>query len=281
MRNFTIGRYLPFNSLMHRIDPRVKLLGMIALMVAVFISTSFWVYGFIGIFILILLKLSKLSIKSTLKSLKLLWVMFTILTIMNVFMYREPGFTIPFTNIDSFTIPFVEYTVYLESIVRTLFIVVRIAMMISISSILTATTKPLDLTLGLESLMFPLKPFGNIVHIFAMMISIALRSIPTLIEETEKIMKAQASRGLDIENGKLKDKVRGVVALIIPLLVSSFHLASDMGDAMEVRGYDPKAKRTRYRILTIKYQDVIATIIVAAILTTVILYNQGIIPQIA
>lgn len=279
MRNFTIGRYLPYNSIIHRLDPRVKLLGMIALMVAIFISGSFLVYGVVGLFVLLLLKLSKLSIKATLKSLKLLWVMFTILTIMNVFMYREPGFKIPFTDIDHFTIPFANYTVYLESIVRTLFIIVRIAMMISISSILTASTKPLDLTLGLESLMFPLKPFGNIVHIFAMMISIALRSIPTLIEETDKIMKAQASRGLDIENGKLKDKVKGIIALIIPLLVSSFHLASDMGDAMEVRGYDPKAKRTRYRILTIHTRDVMASIIVAAVLASVILYTMKIIPN--
>lgn len=279
MRNFTIGRYLPYNSIIHRLDPRVKLLGMIALMVAIFISGSFLVYGVVGLFVLLLLKLSKLSIKATLKSLKLLWVMFTILTIMNVFMYREPGFKIPFTDIDHFTIPFVNYAVYLESIVRTLFIIVRIAMMISISSILTASTKPLDLTLGLESLMFPLKPFGNIVHIFAMMISIALRSIPTLIEETDKIMKAQASRGLDIENGKLKDKVKGIIALIIPLLVSSFHLASDMGDAMEVRGYDPKAKRTRYRILSIHTRDVMASIIVAAVLASVILYTMKIIPN--
>ena len=167
--------------------------------------------------------------------------------------------------------------VYFDAIARTGYIIARVALMIGLATVLTTTTKPLDLTLGLESLMSPLKKIKINVHVFAMMISIALRFIPTLLEETDKIMKAQASRGLDIENGKLRDKIRGLIALIIPLLVSSFHMASDLANAMEVRGYDPSAKRTRYHVLRFKTKDIFAILVTSAFATAGVLINIGVI----
>ena len=141
------------------------------------------------------------------------------------------------------------FSVYSDAIYQTLYIVVRLMMMIIITTILTATTKPLDLTLGIEKLLHPFEKIGLPAHIIAMMISIALRFIPTLIEETQRIMNAQASRGVDLENGSMKEKVMAILALIVPLFVSAFDRADQLANAMEARGYDPQKPRTRYKVL--------------------------------
>lgn len=150
--------------------------------------------------------------------------------------------------------------------------------MIIITTILTSTTKPIDLTRGLEDLMLPLKIIKFPVHIIAMIIAIALRFIPTLLEESQRIMKAQASRGVDFKNGGPRAKVKSTVTLIIPLFVTSFSKAEDLGNAMETRGYDPYAKRTRYRKYSIKYFDIITLGIILGMLTWVILGMCGIHP---
>ena len=128
----------------------------------------------------------------------------------------------------------------------------RIFIMIISTTLLTSTTKPMSLAKGIEDLLLPLKLIKVPVHIIAMIISIALRFIPTLLEETQRIMKAQSSRGVDFKNGSIKSKVKALITLIIPLFVSSFTKAEELGNAMETRGYDPYAKRTRYRVLKIK-----------------------------
>ncbi len=261
-----IGRYLPLNSVIHRIDPRAKLISMVALMTALFIGGNFFSLGVIGVFTLVLIKMSKLGIFKTIKALKFMWIMFIFLTLMNIIFIKgdaAPLFTIPWLNI----------AVHEEALYRTAFVILRIAVMISFATILTTTTKPLDLTMALEWLLHPLTWIKLPVHIFSMMTSIALRFIPRLMDETDKIMKAQASRGLDVTNGKFRDKIRGLIALIIPLLVISFHIAADLADAMEVRGYDPSAKRTRYRVLKAKFKDYFAITLVAGITTFVFLVN--------
>jgi energy-coupling factor transport system permease protein len=145
--------------------------------------------------------------------------------------------------------------------------------MISLTTILTTTTKPLDLTYGLESLMSPLKRVKFPAHEIAMTISIALRFIPTLLEEADKIIKAQASRGVDLAEGKLKDKITALISLIIPLFISSFQRSEELANAMEARGYDPAGVRTRYRILALKRRDVIALIIGVLIMTASIIFS--------
>lgn len=141
------------------------------------------------------------------------------------------------------------FTIYSDAVNQTLYIVVRLMLMVIITTVLTATTKPLDLTLGIEKLLKPFEKVGVPAHIIAMIISIALRFIPTLIEETQRIMNAQASRGVDLENGSIKEKIMAILSLIVPLFVSAFDRADQLANAMEARGYDPSRKRTRYKVL--------------------------------
>ncbi len=158
------------------------------------------------------------------------------------------------------------FSIYSDAISQTVYIIVRLLLMVIITTILTATTKPLDLTLGIEKLLKPFEVIGVPAHIIAMMISIALRFIPTLIEETQRIMNAQASRGVDLENGTLKEKIMAVLALIVPLFVSAFDRADQLANAMEARGYDPQRERTRYKVLQMTGIDYAGLAAAAAVL---------------
>lgn len=258
MNNIALGQYMPLDSIVHKMDPRSKIMVMLFLMVAIFIPAGVWGYVFIGIFILLSLYLSKLNLKYALRTMKpMLWMMVFLLVI-NVLVIKTGS---PMFHIASFTI-------YSDAIYQTLYIVVRLMLMIIITTVLTATTKPLDLTLGIEKLLKPFEKVGLPAHIIAMMISIALRFIPTLIEETQRIMNAQASRGVDLENGSLKEKVMAILSLIVPLFVSAFDRADQLANAMEARGYDPSRKRTRYKVLkmqTIDYMAMLLSVIVLGV----------------
>ncbi|WP_305180486.1 energy-coupling factor transporter transmembrane component T family protein, partial [Faecalibaculum rodentium] len=239
MNNIALGRYLPLNSVVDKMDPRAKILIMLLLMIAIFIPAGFWGYLLIFAFIWIALKLSKLTIGFALRSMKPMLFMMVFLLVINVFAIKTG-------------VPLVQwgwFSIYSDAISQTVYIIVRLLLMVIITTILTATTKPLDLTLGIEKLLKPFEVIGVPAHIIAMMISIALRFIPTLIEETQRIMNAQASRGVDLENGTLKEKIMAVLALIVPLFVSAFDRADQLANAMEARGYDPQRERTRYKVL--------------------------------
>jgi energy-coupling factor transport system permease protein len=162
-------------------------------------------------------------------------------------------------------------TITQGSIYRTLAIMMRIYSMIIITTVLTTTTKPIDITRGIEDLLLPLKLIRFPVHIVAMIISIALRFIPTLLEEAQRIMKAQASRGVDFKNGGPKSKIKSTITLIIPLFVTAFAKAEDLGNAMETRGYDPYLKRTHYRQYKIKLIDIFILLLVLSLLAISIL----------
>ena len=275
MNNIALGKYIPGSSFIHKLDPRNKILIMILLMVAIFWDVGtlrFPLYIVLSIFIYILLRISGISIKTIFKSLKPMMFMMIFLFIINMFVYQE-GYVL-------FTIPFLNFTLYLESITQTLFIIIRLALMLAVTTILTTTTKPLDMTYGLEWYMSPLKVIRFPAHEIAMTISIALRFIPTILEETERIIKAQKSRGVDLEEGKLKEKIGAIISLLIPLLISSFQRSEELSDAMEARGYNPSAKRTRYRVLKFKLSDLFAALIIVILLTLVILlgvYNLQIV----
>ena len=275
MNNIALGKYIPGSSFIHKLDPRNKILIMILLMVAIFWDVGtlrFPLYIVLSIFIYILLRISGISIKTIFKSLKPMMFMMIFLFIINMFVYQE-GYVL-------FTIPFLNFTLYLESITQTLFIIIRLALMLAVTTILTTTTKPLDMTYGLEWYMSPLKVIRFPAHEIAMTISIALRFIPTILEETERIIKAQKSRGVDLEEGKLKEKIGAIISLLIPLLISSFQRSEELSDAMEARGYNPSAKRTRYRVLKFKLSASFAALITVILLTLVILlgvYNLQIV----
>ena len=245
MNNVALGQYMPLDSVVHKMDPRSKIMIMLFLMVAIFIPAGVLGYVIIGIFILLSLYLSKLNIKYALRTMKpMLWMM-AFLLVINLLVIKTGT---PLFSIKGFII-------YSDAVNQTLYIVVRLMLMVIITTVLTATTKPLDLTLGIEKLLKPFEKIGVPAHIIAMMISIVLRFIPTLIEETQRIMNAQASRGVDLENGSIKEKIMAILSLIVPLFVSAFDRADQLANAMEARGYDPSRKRTRYKVLKMQTMD--------------------------
>mgnify|MGYP002511054671 CR=1 FL=1 len=259
MNNIALGRYLPLNSCIHRLDPRTKIIALILMMVAIFIPAGWLGYLLIGIAVLFLTMLAKLKFSFLWRSMKPMLFMLFFLLIINVIVIHEG--TVLFT-IGSFS-------VYSEALFQTLYIVVRLMLMIMLTTVLTATTKPLDLTLGIEDLLSPFKVIHVPAHEIAMMISIALRFIPTLIEETQRIMKAQASRGVDMEEGSFKEKLMAILSLIVPLFVSAFQHADDLANAMEARGYVPDRPRTRYKQLKMRKRDYLT--LSAALLILVLL----------
>ncbi len=245
MGNITLGRYIPMDSPIHRMDPRAKIIAMLFVLIAIFFRAGWIGYGVIFVAVSIVIILAKLKPSFIWRAMKPMLFMLTFLLIINALVIK--------TGNVLFTIG--SFSLYSDAVLSTLYIAVRLLLMIMITTCLTATTKPLDMTLGIEDL---LKPFTKIkvpAHEIAMLISIALRFIPDLIEETQRIMKAQESRGVDLKEGKLKEKIMAILSLIVPLFVSAFQRAEDLANAMEARGYAPGEKRTRYRILKMHGRD--------------------------
>lgn len=251
MNNIALGKFIPMDSFVHHLDPRIKILSMLFIMIAVFIPGGFWAYGLIGGFVLVSVVLSKLKLSFLWRAMKPMLFMLVFLFIINLLVIQQGRLL--------FTIFGIK--IYDEAIIQTLYIVVRLGLMIIITTILTATTPPMQLTLGIEDLLKPFEKIHFPAQKIAMMISIALRFIPTLMEETQRIMKAQASRGVDLENGKLKEKVLAILSLIIPLFVSALQRAEELAYAMEARGYVPSEKRTRFRVLKVVGSDVVALVL--------------------
>lgn len=244
MNKLVFGKYIPIDSPIHRLDPRTKLIALFIVIIAIFIPTSWWCYLFLGIILLTVVFMSGLKLSFVFKAFKPMLFMMIFLLIINIFSVKT-GFVL--LNIGTFAI-------YSDAVFNTLFIVVRLLLMIMLTTCLTATTKPLDLTLGIEYLLTPLKKIHFPAHEVAMMISIALRFIPTIIEETMRIMNSQKSRGVDFEEGKLSEKIQAILSLVVPLFSVAFERAYELADAMEARGYIPGGTRTRYRKL--KYRSV-------------------------
>ena len=267
MNNITLGRYTPYNTFLHRMDPRNKIFCLIALMVAVFISYSTWeltfiIGGLLAIFTLVLLMISHISFKQLFGSLKAMWFIVIVLLIINAL--------VPPRGAESIAFSIGTFNIYWDAIFQSLKIILRLILMISLSMILTATTKPLELTYALEWYLTPLKLIKFPAHEVAMTISIALRFIPTILGEVDRIMKAQSSRGVDFKHGKLSSRFRAIISLIIPLFISAFQRSEELADAMEARGYDPKQNRTRYRVLKFRFSDIFAFLLCGALMAATI-----------
>ena len=263
MSSITLGRYTPYNSFIHRMDPRNKIFCLIALMVAVFIGYSTWeltfiIGGILALFVIILLLISHVSIKQLFGSLKAMWFIIIFLLIINCL--------VPPRNAVDIAFSIGIFPIYWDAILQSLKIILRLVLMISLSMILTATTKPLELTYALEWYLTPLKLIKFPAHEVAMTISIALRFIPTILGEVERIMKAQSSRGVDFKHGKISSRFKAIISLIIPLFISAFQRSEELADAMEARGYDPKQKRTRYRKLSFHITDIFVFLLCAAVM---------------
>lgn len=264
MASITLGRYVPYPSLIHQLDPRVKLFAMVALMTSVFLRfdsvwTNLMMYGLIFILITSLLHLAHIRLRTMFRQLKALWFMMVFLLIVNLLVPNTSEIA------DYFLIGSIR--IYWSALLQTFYILFRLVLMIGLTLMLTGTTRPLDLTYAIEWYLLPLKVVRFPTHEVAMTIAIALRFIPTLLDETLRIMKAQASRGVDFIHGKLKEKVRAIVSLIVPLFISAFQRSEELANAMEARGYDPFAKRTRYRQLKWRSKDSMALITMVIYLT--------------
>ncbi|MFI3283487.1 MAG: energy-coupling factor transporter transmembrane component T [Erysipelotrichaceae bacterium] len=255
MASFTIGKYLPLNSVVHKMDPRCKILAMLIMLIAIMMPVGYLGYAIIGTIIVGFTLLSKLKLSFVIKAIRPMLFMLCFLLVINMMVIKT----------GTLLVTVFGFSIYSDAVFQTLFIAIRLIMMIMITTVLTTTTKPLDLTLGIEDLLSPFKKIGVPAHEIAMMISIALRFIPTLIEETQRIMRAQASRGVDLEEGSLGEKVQAILSLIVPLFVSAFQRAEDLANAMEARGYIPGETRTRYKQLKMKSYDYILMIAVSLI----------------
>lgn len=270
MNSVTLGRYSPYNSFIHRMDPRNKIFCLIVLMVAVFISYSTWeitfiIGGILALFIFVIAIISHVSFKLFFTSLKAMWFVVIFLLIINTLIPPK----------DSTNVAFVigQLNVYWEAIFQSLKIILRLVLMLMLTMILTSTTKPLDLTYAIEWYLTPLKVIKFPAHEIAMTISIALRFIPTLLDETDRIMKAQSSRGVDFNHGKISSRFKAIVSLIIPLFISAFQRSEELADSMEARGYDPKAKRTRYHKMKWHISDWFIFVLCGAIMAGTIVVN--------
>lgn len=260
MSGNTFGRYLPLSSFVHQLDPRTKLILLILVMIAIFIPAGMLAYGLLLAYLLLSLWASQLSLGYALRAMKPMIVMMIFLLVVNVFVIKTGQ-----------PLQLGRWVLYSDALFQTAYIVIRLFLMVVMTTILTTTTKPLDLTFGLERLLRPFEKVGLPTHVMSMMISIALRFIPTLLEEANRILKAQASRGVDIEGGRFKEKMQAVVSLIVPLFVSSYERADQLAVAMIARGYNPDAKRTRYRQLHYTYKDGMAFVLSLLVLIGVIL----------
>lgn len=262
IRDVALGQFLPGNSIMHRLDPRVKIILLMSYIVLIFCTFNFYSLAFIAISIIAIILMSGVPVKMYLKSLKVILVIVIITSLLNMFYGSgSPIWEFGFLKIT------------LSGIYRAIFVTVRIVCLIIVSSCLTFTTSPTDLTDAIERLMKPLKVFHIKVHEIAMMMTIALRFVPTLLEETDKIMSAQKARGADMESGNLVQKVKSLIPVLIPLFASAFRRAYDLAIAMECRCYQGGEGRTRMKSLHIKKLDVAGIILTILLTGGVVLWN--------
>lgn len=269
MRDITIGQYYPAQSVVHSLDARCKILCTLALIIFVFLSGTFIGFALSFAFVLAVTLISKIPVKSLFKSLKGIYVIIIFTFVLNTFFYKEGSelLSLGFLTITS------------GGLLRALFMAIRLMLLIMSASLMMLTTSPIEITDGIESLLSPLKRIGFPAHEIAMMMSIALRFIPTLTEECDKIMKAQASRGAVFDEGSLIKRARAIVALVIPLLVSSFRRADELATAMEARCYAGGEGRTRLKVQKLTKRDAVAFVIVVAF-CGVILVDKLILAQV-
>ncbi|WP_071027741.1 energy-coupling factor transporter transmembrane component T family protein [Peptoniphilus raoultii] len=243
-KDITIGQYFPGESIVHKFDPRLKIITMIFFIVTLFFIKTFPPYALVVAYLLLIIQLAKLPLKIVLRGLRPLRWIILITFVINVFFL--PG---------EMLFKFWIFTITKEGLRQALLMAIRLIFLVLGTSLLTYTTSPIELTDGIESLLSPFKKFGMPSHEIAMMMTIALRFIPTLIEETDKIMKAQMARGADFESGNLFSRAKNLVPLLVPLFINSFRRADELATAMEARCYRGGVGRTKLKVLVLDSSD--------------------------
>jgi len=264
LKDITLGQYFPGKSFVHRLDPRTKLIVLFAYIVALFTAKSWISYGICLGFLVTCIAISKIPVKSIVRGMKPLVVILIFTGLLNLFFTAEGPVLVQLWVV----------TITLGGLVRAVFMVSRILMLITATFLLTYTTSPISLTDGLEALLNPLKVIRVPVHELSMMMCIALRFIPTLIEETDKIMSAQKARGADFETGSLMQRVKALVPILVPLFISAFRRADELATAMECRCYQGGDGRTKMKLLRYKRNDLIAFGVAALLICAVIILIQ-------
>ena len=244
IRDITIGQFYPADSILHRLDPRVKFIGTFLFLISLFVADSFWGYALATVFLAAAIGLSKVPVKFMLKGLKPLFIILLITVLFNLFLM--PGEVL-------WSAGFLKIT--REGVVQAVKIGIRLIYLVIGSSIMTLTTTPNQLTDGMEKILAPLNKIKVPVHEISMMMSIALRFIPILMEETDKIMKAQIARGADFESGNIIQRAKSMVPLLVPLFISAFRRADDLAMAMEARCYHGGDNRTQMKPLVYHRRD--------------------------
>ena len=260
LKDITLGQYFPGHSFVHKLDPRTKLLAVVLYIVALFLAKNFITYGIMFLLLAVSIAISKVPLKSIVRGLKPVVFIVVFTAILNLF--YTPG--------DHVLVKVWILTITLEGVFNAFFMVVRILMLIAGTFLLTYTTSPILLTDALESLLGPLKKIKVPVHELAMIMSIALRFIPTLIEETDKIMSAQRARGADFESGNLIQRAKALIPLLVPLFISAFRRADELAVAMECRCYHGGEGRTKLHVLQYEGRDYLALVLGLAVTAGII-----------
>ncbi|MFJ3389165.1 energy-coupling factor transporter transmembrane component T family protein [Lysinibacillus sp. NPDC086135] len=264
MEKMIFGRFLPGNSPVHKLDPRSKLIFVFAFIIIVFLANNTVTYALLLAFTLLIVLISNIRLYFLINGLKPVIFLMSFTFLIHIFMTKEGALVFEWKFI----------TIYEEGIRQGIFISIRFLVLVFMTSILTLTTSPISITDGIEVLLNPLKAVKVPVHELALMMSISLRFIPTLMDETDKIMKAQMARGSDLSSGPIKDRIKAVVPLLVPLFVSAFKRAEDLATAMEVRGYRGGEGRTRYRKLKWDMSDTFSLVLLVAMAVLLFFYRS-------
>ena len=268
MNDVSFGQYYPAKSFVHKCDPRLKILFLAIYIAAIFLSDSFYSLGACAAVFFLIAAFSGIPIKSLVRSVKAVLFLLIFTALLNLFF--SDGETIIFQW------KFITFTE--EGVYAAAFLAIRLFLLVLGSAILTLTTTPVSLTDGIERLLKPLKIIRFPVHELALIMSIALRFIPILTDETSRIMNAQKARGADFETGGLMQRVKAIVPILIPLLISAFRRADELGDAMDARCYSGSKVRTKYKKLAFTWRDLVAAILAGILLAAVIVlrfYTTG------
>lgn len=262
MRDVSFGQYYPVSSPLHRLDPRTKLLGMIIYIVALFFIQTFTGFGIMAVVLSVLVLLSRVPVGKVLKSVKAVIVLL-VFTFLITFLFTGG-------SAENVIWEWGIFHLNWDGLFFALKLVIRLMLLVLGPALLTLTTTPVELTDGLESLLKPLALIKIPVHALAMIMSIALRLIPTLMEETDKIINAQKARCADFESGNIFKRAKAMLPILIPLFVSSFRMSDDLADAMDSRCYRGANKRTRMKVLKMRVADWFSLLFMAALLTVIL-----------
>ena len=263
IKDITIGQYFPGSSFIHKLDARAKLIAVFVALVEIFLCKNFFSLGLVAAFAILNVAVSKISFKVVFKGMKMIYFIVIFTSVLQIF-YNDSG---------NILLEWWKIKVTTGGVFTAIFMAIRIVCLILISSLLTYTTSPTTLTDGISRLLSPLNKIGIPVDTLAMMMTIALRFIPTLIEEIDKIMNAQKARGADLDSGNLVQRAKALVPIFIPLFVNSFRRAYELAFAMECRCYNGSNKRTRMKQMKLGWRDAVAFVIIAVMLAGIILLN--------